>query len=52
MIPWEEVDRTTLTQGGALRLMRRGPEFSIKIGVAEPRGYSNGIRRCDAGGSN
>jgi hypothetical protein len=35
MIPWEELDRTTLTQGGALRLMRRGHEFSIKIGVAK-----------------
>jgi len=35
MIPWIELDRTTLPQGGDLRLMRRGHEFSIKLGVAE-----------------
>ena len=35
MIPWIELDRATLPQGGELRLMRRGHEFSIKIGVAE-----------------
>jgi len=35
MIPWIELDRTALPQGGELRLMRRGPEFSIKLGVAE-----------------
>jgi spermidine synthase len=35
MIPWEELDRTDLPRGGVLRLMRRGREFSIKLGVAE-----------------
>jgi spermidine synthase len=35
MIPWIELDRAALPQGGELRLMRRGHEFSIKLGVAE-----------------
>jgi len=35
MIPWIELDRAALPQGGDLRLMRRGYEFSIKLGVAE-----------------
>jgi spermidine synthase len=35
MIPWIELDRAPLPQGGDLRLMRRGHEFSIKLGVAE-----------------
>jgi spermidine synthase len=35
MIPWAELDRIALPQGGELRLMRRGHEFSIKLGVAE-----------------
>jgi spermidine synthase len=35
MLPWIELDRTPLPLGGDLRLMRRGTEFSIKIGVAE-----------------
>jgi spermidine synthase len=35
MIPWIELDRVPLPQGGELRLMRRGHEFSIKLGVAE-----------------
>jgi spermidine synthase len=35
MIPWIELDRAALPQGGDLRLMRRGHEFSIKLGVAE-----------------
>lgn len=35
MIPWIELDRTELPDGGVLRLMRRGREFSIKLGVAE-----------------
>jgi spermidine synthase len=35
MIPWVELDRTDLPRGGVLRLMRRGHEFSIKLGVAE-----------------
>lgn len=35
MIPWIELDRTTLPKGGELRLMRRGTEFTIKLGVAE-----------------
>ena len=35
MIPWIELDRASLPQGGELRLMRRGHEFSIKLGVAE-----------------
>ncbi len=35
MIPWIELDRAVLPQGGELRLMRRGHEFSIKLGVAE-----------------
>ena len=35
MLPWIELDRTDLPQGGVLRLMQRGREFSIKLGVAE-----------------
>ena len=35
MIPWIELDRAPLPLGGELRLMRRGHEFSIKVGVAE-----------------
>ncbi len=35
MIPWVELDRATLPKGGELRLMRRGGEFTIKLGVAE-----------------
>ncbi|MDE3177702.1 MAG: hypothetical protein KGM15_16495 [Pseudomonadota bacterium] len=35
MIPWVELDSTILPRGGVLRLMRRGQEFSIKLGVAE-----------------
>jgi len=35
MIPWIELDRASLPRGGELRLMRRGNEFSIKLGVAE-----------------
>jgi len=35
MIPWIELDRASLPMGGELRLMRRGHEFSIKLGVAE-----------------
>lgn len=35
MLPWIELDRTLLPGGGVLRLMRRGQEFSIKLGVAE-----------------
>jgi spermidine synthase len=35
MLPWIELDRAALPQGGELRLMRRGHEFSIKLGIAE-----------------
>ncbi len=35
MIPWIELDRAPLPRGGELRLMRRGHEFVIKVGVAE-----------------
>ena len=35
MIPWIELDRAPLPLGGELRLMRRGHEFVIKVGVAE-----------------
>jgi spermidine synthase len=35
MIPWVELDRADLPSGGVLRLMQRGHEFSIKLGVAE-----------------
>jgi spermidine synthase len=35
MLPWIELDRAALAGGGVLRLMRRGQEFSIKLGVAE-----------------
>ena len=35
MIPWIELDRAALPLGGELRLMRRGHEFSIKVGVSE-----------------
>ena len=35
MTPWIELDRAALPQGGELRLMRRGHEFVIKVGVAE-----------------
>ena len=35
MLPWRELDSTSLPGGGKLRLMQRGHEFSIKLGVAE-----------------
>jgi spermidine synthase len=35
MIPWIELDRAALPGGGEIRLLRRGSEFSIKLGVAE-----------------
>ena len=35
MLPWIELDRVALPAGGDLRLMRRGGEFVIKVGVAE-----------------
>ena len=35
MIPWERIDATTVPGGGELRLMRRGSEFSMKLGAAE-----------------
>ena len=35
MIPWIELDRVALPKGGELRLMQRGHEFSIKLGIAE-----------------
>lgn len=35
MIPWERVDSATVPGGGELRLMRRGSEFSMKLGAAE-----------------
>lgn len=35
MIPWERVDAATVPGGGELRLMRRGSEFSMKLGTAE-----------------
>ena len=35
MLPWIELDRAPLPTGGVLRLLRRGHEFSIKLGVAE-----------------
>ena len=35
MIPWIELERAPAPDGGVLRLMRRGQEFSIKLGVSE-----------------
>ncbi len=35
MLPWTELDVAQLPEGGQLRLMRRGGEFSIKLGIAE-----------------
>ena len=35
MIPWSLIDTTQVPGGGELRLMRRGPEFSIKLGTNE-----------------
>ena len=35
MLPWIELDRADLPAGGTLRLMRRGQDFVIKLGVAE-----------------
>src|SRR5471032_2220606 len=35
MIPWTYVDRAQIPGGGELRLMRRGAEFSIKLGHNE-----------------
>jgi spermidine synthase len=35
MIPWERLDAVTLEDGVALRLMRRGSEFSIMLGTNE-----------------
>jgi len=35
MIPWEHLGRAQVPGGGELRLMRRGAEFSIKVGTKE-----------------
>jgi spermidine synthase len=35
MIPWIHIDRAQIPGGGELRLMRRGAEFSIKLGHNE-----------------
>ena len=35
MIPWVELGAATAPDGGALRLLRRGAEFSIRLGTAE-----------------
>lgn len=35
MIPWERLDAVTLEDGVALKLMRRGAEFSIMLGANE-----------------
>lgn len=35
MLPWIHLDTATAPDGGVLRLMRRGHEFSIRIGGAE-----------------
>ncbi len=35
MLPWIELDRAVSPDGAALRLMRRGQEYSIKLGTAE-----------------
>lgn len=35
MIPWQRLDTAHIPGGGELRLMRRGPEFSIKLGSNE-----------------
>src|SRR5471032_2851394 len=35
MIPWSHIDTAQVPGGGELRLMRRGAEFSIKLGTEE-----------------
>ncbi|MDQ0473348.1 hypothetical protein [Labrys wisconsinensis] len=35
MIPWSELDRAETPDGGRLRLMQRGTEFSIMLGATE-----------------
>jgi spermidine synthase len=35
MIPWQRLDTAHIPGGGELRLMRRGPEFAIKLGSNE-----------------
>ena len=35
MIPWTQLGAATIPGGGALRLMRRGGEFSIRLGANE-----------------
>jgi spermidine synthase len=44
MIPWVEVDAATVPGGARLRLMRRGEEFSIRLG-------GNELMNSRAGGS-
>jgi spermidine synthase len=44
MIPWVEVDAATVPGGAQLRLMRRGDEFSIRLG-------GNELMNSRAGGS-
>jgi hypothetical protein len=36
VIPWTLLDKAAVPGGGELRLMRRGTEFSIKLGQNEP----------------
>ena len=35
MIPWAHLDRAQVPGGGELRLLRRGAEFSIRLGHNE-----------------
>jgi len=35
VIPWSHVDRAQVPGGGEMRLMRRGAEFSIRLGHNE-----------------
>jgi len=35
MIPWQTLDAVEIPGGGSLRLLRRGPEFSIQLGHNE-----------------
>ena len=39
MIPWQRLDSAHIPGGGELRLMRRGPEFAIKLGSNELKSF-------------
>ncbi|MDA8870132.1 spermidine synthase [Rhizobiaceae bacterium] len=49
MVPWETLDEATVPDGGRLKLMRRGDEWSIRL--VEPRGPATELMNSRLSGS-